>query len=54
MCELPKIDERYFGKPYHWGYVIGGQESDSRPGAMRMDTLIRRDMRTGARPSAAD
>lgn len=47
MCELPKIDERFFGKPYQWGYIIGGHESGSRAGAMRMDTLIRRDMRTG-------
>jgi len=45
MCELPKIDERFFGKPYRYGYLIGGHESDSRAGAMRMDTLICRDVR---------
>jgi carotenoid cleavage dioxygenase len=48
MCELPKIDERYFGKPYEWGVIVGGSPSDSRQGAMRMDTLIRRSMRTGS------
>ncbi|MFE0748336.1 carotenoid oxygenase family protein [Gordonia sp. NPDC058843] len=47
MCELPKIDERFFGRPYDWGVIVGGSPSDSRPGAMRMDTLIRRNMRTG-------
>jgi carotenoid cleavage dioxygenase-like enzyme len=48
MCELPKIDERFFGRPYRWGHLIGGRDSGARAGAMRMDTLIRRDMRSGA------
>ncbi|AFR48194.1 carotenoid oxygenase family protein [Gordonia sp. KTR9] len=48
MCELPKIDERFFGQPYDWGVIVGGSPSDSRKGAMRMDTLIRRNMRTGS------
>ena len=47
LCELPKIDERFFGKPYEWGNLVVGSPSDSREGAMRMDSLMRRNMRTG-------
>jgi carotenoid cleavage dioxygenase len=44
-CELPKVDERYYGRPYEWGFLIGGQRKDA---GMRMDTLVRRNVRTGA------
>jgi carotenoid cleavage dioxygenase len=44
-CELPKVDERYYGRPYEWGFLIGGQRKDE---GMRMDTLVRRNVRTGA------
>ena len=44
-CELPKVDERYYGRPYRWGFLIGGQRKDE---GMRMDTLVRRDVRRGA------
>src|SRR5258705_11271617 len=34
-CELPKIDERYYGRPYDWGFLIGGPRKE--PG-MGVDT----------------
>lgn len=44
-CELPKVDERYYGRRYDWGFLLGG----SRAGAgMRMNRLIKRNVRTGA------
>ncbi|HVW32399.1 MAG TPA: carotenoid oxygenase family protein [Acidimicrobiia bacterium] len=44
-CELPKVDERYYGRPYEWGFMIGGRRKAE---GMRMDTLVRRNVRTGA------
>jgi carotenoid cleavage dioxygenase-like enzyme len=35
-CELPKVDERHYGRPYEWGFLIGGSRKDE---GMRMDTL---------------
>lgn len=47
-CELPLIDERFFGQNYDFAHVIGGLPSPSRPGfAVRMDRLVRRNVRTG-------
>lgn len=43
-CELPKVDERSYGKGYRWGYLIGGQEKGQ---GMSMRSLIRMDMATG-------
>jgi carotenoid cleavage dioxygenase len=42
--ELPKIDERFFGRPYTRGFMVGGRPK--RHG-MSMNSLIARDMRTG-------
>jgi len=44
-CELPKVDERHYGRPYRWGFLIGGQRKDE---GMRMDTLVRRHVGSGA------
>lgn len=41
--ELPKIDERYFGKPYTWGYQVGGVVKRS---GMSMNSLVVTNMRT--------
>ena len=27
-CELSKIDERFFGKPYRWGFLVGGERNE--------------------------
>lgn len=47
LVELPKIDERFFGRPYRWGFLLGGTQSTVRKEGMRMDSLIQRDVRTG-------
>jgi carotenoid cleavage dioxygenase len=49
-CELPKIDERHYGRPYDWGFLIGGEHTEAEVGrgGMRLDTLVRRNVRTGA------
>jgi carotenoid cleavage dioxygenase len=41
--ELPKIDERFFGKNYEWGYMVGGEIKKS---GMRMTSLVSHNMRT--------
>jgi carotenoid cleavage dioxygenase len=43
-CELPKVDERHYGRGYDWGFLIGASPAGN---GMRMDSLIRRNMRTG-------
>ncbi len=44
--ELPKVDERYYGRPYEWAFLTAG---DPQPdGGMRMNTVVRRNVRTGA------
>jgi len=43
-AELPKIDERFFGKPYEWGYMVGG---DAKKKGMSMKSLVAHSMRTG-------
>jgi carotenoid cleavage dioxygenase len=48
-CELPKVDERHYGRPYEWGFLISG-ENTGTPGdpSFRLDSLERRNVRTGA------
>lgn len=43
-CELPKVDERFYGQGHQWGYLIGG---DARGNGMRMHSLLVRDIATG-------
>lgn len=43
-CELPKVDERFYGRPYDWGFLIGAAPNGS---GMRMDSLVKRNVRTG-------
>ena len=40
-CEFPKIDERFYGRPYTKGFLVAGSELWS------LDTVICRDIRTG-------
>jgi carotenoid cleavage dioxygenase-like enzyme len=40
--EFPKVDERYYGRPYRWGFMLAGENLWS------MKTLVRRDVHTGA------
>jgi carotenoid cleavage dioxygenase-like enzyme len=42
--ELPKIDQRCYGKNYEWGYMIGG---DSRGSGMSMNSLVAMNAHTG-------
>jgi carotenoid cleavage dioxygenase len=44
-CELPKVDERFYGRGHRWGYLIGGEASGN---GMRMHSLVVRDIDTGA------
>ncbi len=34
-CELPKVDERHYGRPYEWGFLIGGSRKDEGCGWTR-------------------
>ncbi|WP_197747385.1 carotenoid oxygenase family protein [Mycobacterium florentinum] len=43
--ELPKVDERHYGKPYEWAFLTAGDPTAD--GGMRMNTVIRRNVRTG-------
>ena len=43
-CELPKVDERFYGHGQRWGYLIGG---DAKGTGMRMHSLVVRDRATG-------
>lgn len=43
-CELPKVDERFYGRGHRWGYLIGG---DARGNGMRMHSLVVRDIANG-------
>jgi carotenoid cleavage dioxygenase len=43
-AELPKIDERFFGRNYEWGYMVGG---DAKKAGMSMKSLVAHNMRTG-------
>jgi carotenoid cleavage dioxygenase-like enzyme len=48
-CELPKVDERYYGRPYEWGFLISGETTGSPDDpSFRLDSLARRNVRTGA------
>ncbi|MDD9963470.1 MAG: carotenoid oxygenase family protein [Gammaproteobacteria bacterium] len=40
-CEFPKIDERFFGKPYQHGFMLGGDT------LYMLDTLIHYNVRSG-------
>lgn len=40
-CELPKVDERFYGHGHRWGYLIGG---DAKGNGMRMHSLVVRDI----------
>jgi carotenoid cleavage dioxygenase len=44
-CELPKVDERFYGQGQRWGYLIGG---DAKGKGMRMHSLVIRDRQSGA------
>lgn len=39
--EFPKVDERFYGKPYTYGFLVSG------PNLFMLDTLIMRNVRTG-------
>jgi carotenoid cleavage dioxygenase-like enzyme len=41
--ELPKVDERFYGKGYRWGYQVGGRVKRS---GMSMNSLVVTDMVT--------
>ncbi|KAA9160513.1 carotenoid oxygenase family protein [Amycolatopsis acidicola] len=41
--ELPKVDERFYGQGYRWGYQVGGRVKRS---GMSMNSLVVTDMRT--------
>jgi carotenoid cleavage dioxygenase len=43
--ELPKVDERYYGKGYTWGYQVGGIVKNS---GMKMNSLVSTNMTTMA------
>lgn len=43
-CELPKVDERFYGRAHRWGYLIGG---DAKGNGMRMHSLVVRDRTAG-------
>jgi carotenoid cleavage dioxygenase-like enzyme len=43
-CELPKVDERFYGRGHRWGYLIGG---DAKGSGMRMHSVVARDLETG-------
>lgn len=46
--ELPKIDDRFMGQPYRWGFLLGGEPVKS---GMRMNTVVRRDVISGKEDS---
>jgi carotenoid cleavage dioxygenase-like enzyme len=41
--ELPKVDERFYGQGYRWGYQVGGVV---KRGGMKMNSLVVTDMET--------
>jgi carotenoid cleavage dioxygenase len=41
--ELPKVDERFYGRGYRWGYQVGGVNKRS---GMSMNSLVVTDMTT--------
>lgn len=43
--ELTKIDDRYMGRDYQWGFMVGGEPVKE---GMRMNAVIRRNVFTGA------
>ncbi len=43
--ELPKVDERHYGKGYEWGYQVGGVVKRS---GMKMNSLVVTNMKTMA------
>ncbi|GAA4491474.1 carotenoid oxygenase family protein [Rhodococcus olei] len=43
--ELPKVDERFFGRGYRWGFQVGGHVKRS---GMSMNSLVVTDMKTGS------
>ena len=44
-CELPKVDERFYGRGHRWGYLIAG---DAKGNGMRMHSLVVRDIANGS------
>jgi carotenoid cleavage dioxygenase-like enzyme len=43
--ELPKVDERFYGRGHRWGYLVGG---DATGAGMRMHSLVVRDIENGS------
>ena len=43
--ELPKVDERFYGKGYRSGFLVAGEEKRN---GMSMSSVVRRNMETGA------
>jgi carotenoid cleavage dioxygenase len=41
-CEFPKMDERFYGKPYRNGFLLAGKDLWS------LNTVVKRDVQTGA------
>ncbi|MGH9035412.1 MAG: carotenoid oxygenase family protein [Acidimicrobiia bacterium] len=44
-CELPKVDERHYGRPYQWGFLTTGGQTEE---GFRLDSVTGRNVRTGA------
>src|SRR3546814_15587753 len=42
--ELPKIDDRFMGQPYRWGFMVAGERVKS---GMRMNSIVRPDVIPG-------
>jgi carotenoid cleavage dioxygenase-like enzyme len=40
--EFPKVDERFYGRPYEWGFLLAG------PDLWNLHTVMRRNVHTGA------
>jgi carotenoid cleavage dioxygenase-like enzyme len=40
--EFPKVDERFYGKPYQWGFMVAGEN------LWTLNTIVRRNVVTGA------
>lgn len=43
-CELSKMDERFYGKPYRYGFLIGGERKKN---GMYMKDLVKFDAKSG-------
>lgn len=47
-CEMPRIDERYIGKPYRYGYMLCRPPGDSAAGSVGLSAIGCVDHETGA------